>query len=288
MIFQNANTFVFRCLQEKGYFMYHIPSSEPDYNVYSVPTGRILSMSYDIVVVYNMDKRVPMNHNPRIASLIPFKIVNIDINRNVFALPIFIDDHVIDLIRASSPEALNYADDNTCQAVSLALSSLFNDSLHRSDMVSSFSQLAIPVQETIEEMPVKEKNNCYIFNSNGIEYTEGKPVDSYDNIGVTHSRPLEDMQAMFDPAELGVRGRFKAGYDIEEPLPFDEIPPGTRPAALTMEDIKDNDNVRAVISHPIRFNGYKLYPTLLQVVDIVPEEERVKTGKNPIGYIEDK
>ena len=297
MLFENVNTYVFDCLKKNGYFMYHIPAeNDSRYDVYNLPTGRILSIYYDTIVVYNFDKKVKTIASSMAPSLVPFKIVNIDNYDNIFALPVYIEERVIDLIRMSSPTALRYVDDNVCQAISLAFSELSLYSLYREQFISSDRQFPQPVQEEFNVLMDEGGLFRERFSKNLIapkrdpSLRDITPDCNSSEYGVVHTRPLEEIHAFFNPEEIGCRGRAKAGFSPDESMPFDDIPPGTKPAAWSYTEINENkDIVRAEIDYSVRVNGYKIHPVLIQVVDEISEEEKdTKQFSNPIGFIEEK
>lgn len=303
MIFENVPQRLFFCLRNNGYFMYHIPSQE-SYQVYHVAKPYILSIYEDIIIVNNVSKHMIVD-NQRAASLIPFKVVYIDPYDNIFALPMLLDEHTIDLIRLGSSEALHWADDSLCQAVSLALIELNKESIpHSGRLYSSIDRFPENVQEALNE--VCEDRECKsdisrVLTAYGI--CRNAPTDESE-YGVPHNIPLEEIQVLFDPNSVGNRGLAKAGYIPEDLENERNIPSGLERVAITEKQFNEQNDpsIKAVMKQPTRIGYHVFYPALRTVVDvdedIIPIEERkLKTApelpaapilQNPIGYVPEK
>lgn len=304
MIFENVPQRLFFCLRNNGYFMYHNPSQENSYQVYHVGKPYILSIYGDIIIVNNVSKHINVD-NKYAASLIPFKVVYIDPYDNIFALPMFLNEHTIDLIRLGSSEALNYADDNLCQAVSLALMELAKEIIPSSGrLYSSINRFPENVQEALNE--VCEERECKgdisrVLTAYGI--SRNAPMDESE-YGVPHNIPLEEIQVLFDPNNVGNRGLAKAGYIPEDLENERNIPSGLERVAITETQFNEQNDpsIKAVMKQPTRIGYHVFYPALRTVVDvdedIIPIEERkLKTApelpvvpilQNPIGYVPKK
>jgi len=303
MIFENVPQRLFFCLKNNGYFMYHIPSQENSYRVYHVERQYILSIYGDIIVVNNVSKHIILG-DPHMASLIPFKVVYIDPYDNIFALPMFLDERTIDLIRLGSSEALPYADDNLCQAVSLALMELDKEIPYCGRLYSSINQFPDNVQEALNEVCTEREcksDISRVLTSCGIN--RNTPMDESE-YGVPHNTPLEEIQVLFDPNNIGNRGMYKAGYIPEDLENERNIPSGLERVAITEKQFNEHNDpsIKAVMKRPTRIGNNIFYPALRTVVDvdedIIPIEERkLKTApelpavhivQNPIGYVPKK
>lgn len=300
MIFQNVYSELFWALRKNQYFMYHIPSQEKSYQVYHITIEKILSIYEDIIVVNNMDKRINVE-NQNMASLIPFKVVYIDEYQNIFALPMFIDGKTIDLIKLGSNEALCYADDNLCQAISLALMELSRPIFYCGRYYSSLDQLPHPVQVTLWN---ESKDETYHKDISTVLNTDpGEPdiANSCSEYGIPHNIPIEEIQVRFDPNDIGNRGIFKAGYLPEELENERNISEDFVRIAVTKEKLP-KENVHSFKFEPTSIGNKTLFPALKKIVDVdeevIPVEEREKKQKtnqsyapllvNPIGFIDKK
>ena len=304
MIFENVPQPLFVCLRNNGYFMYHIPSQENSYQVYHVKRQFILSIYEDIIIVNNLSKHIYVG-NTHMASLIPFKVVYIDPYENIFALPMFIDEHTIDLIRLGSSEALRYADDNLCQAVSLALMELDKELIpYCGRLYSSINQFPENVQEALNEVCTDHECKSDISRVlTACGANRNIPMDESE-YGVPHNIPLEEIQVLFDPNNIGNRGMYKAGYIPEDLENERNIPSGLERVAITEKQFNEHNDpsIKAVMKQPTRIGNNIFYPALRTVVDvdeeIIPIEERnLKTApelpaapilQNPIGYVPKK
>jgi len=303
MVFENVPQRLFFCLRNNGYFMYHYPSQENSYQVYHVERQYILSIYEDIIIVNNVNKQINID-NKHVASLIPFKVVYIDPYDNIFALPMFLTEHTIDLIRLGSSEALNYAEDNLCQAVSLALMELAKEIPYCGRLYSSINQFPENVQEALNEVCAEREcksDISRVLTACGIN--RNTPMDESE-YGVPHNIPLEEIQVLFDPNNIGNRGLVKAGYIPEDLENERNIPSGLERVAITEKQFNEQNDpsIQAVMKQPTRIGNHVFYPALRTVVDvdeeIIPIEERkLKTApelpaapilQNPIGYVPKK
>lgn len=295
MIFQNVPEVLFEALKNSGCIMYMHND-----NIESVSMDRILAVYNDVIIVYNYDRLLRVNFTS--TNMILFKIQQIDAYYHIFTIPAPIPDEVIAKVLNHDLSALKYAPDIVCEAISMAVRALlmppFKYTLPM--LFSSFTELSESLKETIENKIDKGEDVGLLS-----PFPNNTGIDPYyiEEQVISHTIPIEEIQATFDPWELTDRGRQKVGIApddqtfMEKMIQDDEIN-----IACTEDDcrqMKKSGEQFRFAGTPVKIGANCYRPVLVKVVDVdenvIPVEQRdprlqqqIKLPSNPIGYIDDK